>query len=202
MVSVAILAGGQSKRMGLNKAFLRMGGLTIIERIITQVTSLTDDLFISTNSPEFYEPFDLPLVADIYPDKAALGGVYSSIRAAKYAQVLVVACDMPLLNRPLLDYLITLAPTADIIAPLIHPSQPETLHTIYSKTCLSAIENCLSVNRLRIFGFFNEMSVRYVSPAEILPLDPHLHSFINTNTPEEWNVIKSLVNQQDEEGDS
>ncbi|MDM8532275.1 molybdenum cofactor guanylyltransferase [Anaerolineales bacterium HSG25] len=191
MVSVAILAGGQSKRMGQDKAFLKIDGLTIIERVIAQVTPLTDDLFISTNSPEPYKLFDLPLVADIYPNKAALGGIYSSIQAAKYDQVLIVACDMPLLNQALLNYLIMLAPTADIISPLIHPPQPETLHTIYSKTCLSAIESRLSVNRLRVIGFFNELSVRYVPPAEILPIDPNFHSFININTPEEWNTIKS-----------
>ena len=162
MVSVAVLAGGQSKRMGQDKAFLEVGGQRVIDRVLAQVKPLTDDLFIGTNSPEKYKEFGLRLVPDIYPDKAALGGIYSAIAAARYARVLIVACDMPFLNVGLLQHLIELAPTADVIAPLIEPPQPETLHAVYGKNCLPAIEPRLRANKLRVIGFFEAVSVRYV----------------------------------------
>lgn len=193
MVSVAILAGGQSKRMGRDKAFLEVGDQPVIERVINRVRGLTDDLFISANAPEKYTRFGLPIVADIYPDKAALGGLYSVIQAARHPHVLVVACDMPFLHVGLLQYLVELAPTADVVVPLINPPQPETLHAVYSKACLSAIEPRLLADQLRIIGFFKEVSVRYLERAEVAKFDPQFYSFLNMNTPEEWEKIQALA---------
>jgi molybdopterin-guanine dinucleotide biosynthesis protein A len=132
-------------------------------------------------------------VPDIYPDKAALGGIYSAIEAARYDHVLIVACDMPFLNPVLLQHLLKLAPTADVVAPLIHPPQPETLHAIYGKVCLPAIETRLLANQLRVIGFFEEVSVRYVEREEIAQFDPDFSSFINMNTPEEWRKVQKLA---------
>ncbi|HMQ53293.1 MAG TPA: molybdenum cofactor guanylyltransferase [Anaerolineae bacterium] len=193
MISVAVLAGGQSKRMGQDKAFLKVGGQPVIERVLERVTPLTDDLFISTNSPEKYARFGLRLVSDVYPDKAALGGIYSAIHAAQYDHVLIVACDMPFLNPQLLRHLITLAPTAEVVAPLISPPQPETMHAVYSKACLAAIKPRLLANQLRIIGFFEDVSVRYVEQAEVARFDPHFYTFLNMNTPADWERVKQLA---------
>ena len=197
MVSIAVLAGGQSKRMGQDKAFLEVGGRRVIERVLATVSPLTDDLFISTNSPEQYAEFGLPLIADIYPDKAALGGIYSVIQAARYSSVLVVACDMPFLNTALLKYLIELAPLADVVAPVVEPPQPETMHAVYGKRCLPAIEPRLLANKLRIIGFFDDVSVRYVERADIARFDPHFYSFVNMNTPSEWQSVRELAARLD-----
>jgi molybdopterin-guanine dinucleotide biosynthesis protein A len=179
--------------MGRDKAFLEVGGKLVIERVLAQVAALTDDLFISTNSPEKYERFGLRMVGDVYPDKAALGGIYSAIRAARHDHVLVVACDMPLLNGDLLRYLIDLAGAADVVAPLIDPPQPETTHTVYHKACLPAIESRLTQNRLRVIGFFEDVSVRYVDRAEVASFDPDFYSFTNMNTPEDWQKVAKIV---------
>ncbi len=193
LVSIAVLAGGQSKRMGQNKAWLEVGGRLVIERILATVQPLSDDIFISTNSPEQYRKFGVRVVEDVYSNKAALGGIYSAIYAARYQHTLIVACDMPFLKIELLRYLITLAPTADVVAPLIEPPQPETMHAVYSKNCLSPIESRLLRNKLRIIGFFGDVSVRYVGQEEIAKFDPNLHSFINMNTPEDWERVKAMA---------
>jgi len=197
MISIAILAGGQSKRMGQDKAFLPVGGRRVIERVLKRVQGLTDDLFISANDPARYAEFGLPVVPDVYPDKAALGGIYSAIHTARYDRVLIVACDMPFLHRRLLQHLIDLAPTADVVIPLINPPQPETLHAVYAKTCLPAIERRLTANRLRVIGFFNDVAVRYVSRAEVSEFDPHFHSFLNMNTPQDWAAMEEIAAGED-----
>jgi molybdopterin-guanine dinucleotide biosynthesis protein A len=196
LISIAVLAGGQSKRMGQDKAFMKVGKHRVIERVLNRVNSLTDDLFISTNSLGKYEEFGLRMVRDIYPDKAALGGIYSAIQAARHQHVLVVACDMPFLNANLLRHLIQLAPTADVVTPLIAPPQPETLHTVYSKNCLPAIKSHLQANNLRIIDFFDEVSVRYVDRDEIARFDPDFHSFVNMNTPEEWQSVQTIAKRR------
>lgn len=183
--------------MGQDKAFLKVGGRRVIERVLKVVAPLTDDLFISTNSPHKYRPFGLRMVPDVYPNKAALGGIYSAIHAARHPHTLIVACDMPFLNPNLLRHLMSLAPTADVVAPLIEPPQPETLHAVYSKTCLPAIKARLQANRLRIIGFFEEVTVHYVGRAEIARFDPHFYSFLNMNTPAEWQRIQTLASRLD-----
>ena len=194
LVSVAILAGGKSKRMGQNKAFLRVGNKMVIERVIDRVQPLTDDLFISTNSPDAFSQFNLPMVGDLYPDKAALGGIYTAIHSAQHHRVLIVACDMPFLNIDLLNHLIKLSPTVDVVAPLINPPQPETMHAVYGKACLPAIEKRLLADKLRIIGFFDDVTVRYVEKNEIATIDPDFYSFINMNTPEDLERVRKLVN--------
>ncbi len=196
MLSIAVLAGGQSTRMGQDKAFLEIGGQLVIERVLDQVKSLSDDLFISTNSPEKYSKFGLRMVGDVYPGKATLGGIYSAIHAARHKHVLVVACDMPFLNVELLRHLISLAPTADVIAPLIEPPHPpETTHTVYSKNCLPAIESRLRLNKLRVTGFFDDVSVRYLDRDEVSKYDPDFYSFVNVNTPQDWDKVKILADK-------
>ncbi|MFN8456993.1 MAG: molybdenum cofactor guanylyltransferase [Anaerolineae bacterium] len=195
MISIAILAGGQSRRMGQDKAFLPVGGRPVIERVIAAVTPLTDDLFISANTPDKFAPYGLSVVPDVYPDKAALGGIYSVIGAARHGHVLVVACDLPFLNVALLQHLIDLASTADVIAPLIQPPQPETLHAVYSRNCLLPIQKRLLANQLRVIGFFEDVSVRYVGREEVAQFDPNFHSFINMNTPQDWQRVQELAQE-------
>jgi molybdopterin-guanine dinucleotide biosynthesis protein A len=179
--------------MGRDKTFLEVGGSPLIERVLVRAKPLTDDLFISANSPEKYKRFGLHTVADVYPNKAALGGIYSAIKAARHDNVLILAGDMPFLNIDLLQHLINLAPTANVVTPLIEPAQPETLLTVYSKNCLPVIKSQLLANRLRIVDFFDEVSVRYVKRDEVAKFDPDFHSFININTPADWRKAQMLA---------
>jgi len=193
LVSIAILAGGKSERMGRDKAFVEVGNRPIIERILARVRPLTDDLFICTNAPARYAQFGLRLVGDAYPHKASLGGIYSALKAAHHHWVLVVACDMPFLNEALLQHLINLAPTADIVLPQIDPLGPETLHAVYGKTCLPVIKSRLQANQLRIIDFFDDVSIRYVPRDEVAQFDPHFYSFMNVNTPADWQKAQAIA---------
>ena len=58
--SIAILAGGQSRRMGRNKALITLHGKPVLQWVIDAVAPLTDDLFLVTNTPAEYRPFNLP----------------------------------------------------------------------------------------------------------------------------------------------
>jgi molybdopterin-guanine dinucleotide biosynthesis protein A len=183
--------------MGQDKAFLEVGGQPVIERVISRVAPLTDDLYICTNSPQQYARFGLRLEPDVIPNKAALGGIYSAIHAARQSHVLIVACDMPCLNVSLLQHLISLAPTADVVAPLINPPQPETLHAVYSKGCLPAIRPRLLADKLRIIGFFDDVTVRYVEADDVTRFDPKFRSFTNMNTPADWQSVSERVDVEE-----
>ncbi|WP_420630706.1 molybdenum cofactor guanylyltransferase [Candidatus Leptofilum sp.] len=183
-LTVAIMAGGKSSRMGKDKSFVLFNGRPMIEIALETVAGLGDETLLITNKPGAYAHFNLPMVSDIYPDHGPLGGIYTAVHAATYPHTVVVACDMPWLNRSLLEYMITLRETADVIVPRWEKF-PEPLHAIYSKACLPAIEAKLKEKRLKITGFFGQVIVRFVERGEIEQFDANGRSFANINSPED-----------------
>lgn len=192
VVSVAILAGGQSRRMGQDKAFLPVGGRSLIERVIQRVAPLSDDVAIITNLPDRYRRLGHRLVGDVYQGKGSLGGIYTAIHAASYPHCLVVACDMPFINSDLLRYLMSLTPGFDVVVPYIKES-PETMHAIYSQGCLEPIRRRLLAGRLKIVDFFEDVRVRYVEPDDVARFDPTFRSFLNVNTPTDWERVQRMI---------
>ena len=183
-LTVAIMAGGQSSRMGQDKSFVLFDGRPMIEVVIEAVAGLGDEILVTTNKPDEYAHLNLPMVGDVYPDHGSLGGIFTAVHAATQPHILVVACDMPWLNRPLLAYMIGLRETADIVVPRWEKF-PEPLHAIYSKTCLDPIEQKLKAQQLKITGFFGQVEVRFVERAEIEQFDRNGRSFANINSPED-----------------
>lgn len=197
-VSVAVLAGGQSRRMGRDKAFLPIGGRPAVQRVLERVVSLSDDVILVTNAPDKYVPYtNCRIIGDIYPGKGSLGGIYSALVAAWYPHCLIVACDMPFLNTRLLKYLARLASIwdYDVVVPRISEKW-ETLHAVYSKRCLYPIEQCLRQGQLRVRSFFESVRVCVVERYRLERFDPLLRSFLNMNTPEEWQCLQQIATNE------
>lgn len=178
------MAGGQSSRMGMDKSFVLFEGRPMIEIVLEIVAGLGDETLLITNKPAEYEHLNLPMVSDVYPDHGPLGGIFTAVHAASHPHILVVACDMPWLNRALLEYMISLRETADIIVPRWEKF-PEPLHAIYNKACLDPIEAKLKEKRLKITGFFGQVDVRFVEREEIERFDKNGRSFANINSPQD-----------------
>jgi molybdopterin-guanine dinucleotide biosynthesis protein A len=192
--SLAIMAGGKSSRMGTDKAFVRVLGRPLIEEVLAQLDGLADETFIVTNRPEGYRYLGVPLFGDVLPDKGALGGLYTGLYYASQPHVMVVACDMPFVVRPLLDYLIGLIPEGDAIVPRL-AGEAEPFRAVYARTCLEPIRAALEQNRLRMISFFPAVRVRFVDEAEIDRFDPRHLSFFNVNTPADLEQARQLGQQ-------
>jgi molybdopterin-guanine dinucleotide biosynthesis protein A len=122
--AIVINAGGKSTRMGTDKALLNLGGKPLIEHILEQTLGLGDQIIV-TNTPDRYAYLGLPMATDILPDKGALGGLYTCLQAATRPYALVLACDMPLVNRSFLEYMMALASQFEAVVPRIAtPSRP------------------------------------------------------------------------------
>lgn len=183
-LTVAVLAGGQSSRMGIDKSFVLFEGRPMIEIVLETVNGLGEETLLITNKPNEYEHLALPIVPDVYPGHGPLGGIFTAVHAAAHSHTLVVACDMPWLNRPLLEYMISLRQSADVIVPRWE-KYPEPLHAIYSKACLAPIEEKLKAKMLKITGFFGQVDVRFVARGEIEQFDADGRSFANINSPQD-----------------
>ena len=196
LISVAILAGGQSSRMGVNKAFARVGKQPIIERVIERVRPLADELVIVANTPSEYTHLALPIFIDLIPGSGPLGGLYTAIIQTRSEHTLVVSCDQPFLNPALLRYLIDLRAGYDVVVPLNRADYPQSMHTVYGKGCLGPIRHCIDANRLKVIGFFDDVHVRRVGGAEIDRFDPERLSFFNVNTPDDLKQAERLADGQ------
>jgi molybdenum cofactor guanylyltransferase len=191
MVSIAILAGGRSSRMGRDKSFVLLDGKPVIEHVLDRLHGLGLPICIVTNTPDSYAQYGLSMFADMLPEAGALGGLYTALHASTREYALCVACDMPFLNTDLLQYLIDLRKEeADIIAPRVH-GYAETLHAVYRKTCLTPIREQIARGNLRISAFYDQVRVRFVKEGEVRRFDPDLRSFVNLNTPEELAAAQS-----------
>jgi molybdopterin-guanine dinucleotide biosynthesis protein A len=198
-LSLLILAGGKSTRMGQDKVWLMLDGRPLVMRVIDRVLPLVDEVVVSTNQPDAFEArlpnMTVPAraVADRYHGAGPLAGLHAGLLAARYDLVLTLAADMPFVNPALISYLAQLAGGLAVDAVVPQVPNPETgqiglepLHAIYRKSCLPAIERCLTLDQRRVVSFLGRVHLRVVSPDEIRPHDPLFRSFANVNTPQEW----------------
>jgi len=181
-IAVAIMAGGKSERMGVDKAFVSFRGRTMIEHVIRRVEALGDEIFIVTNNPDSYSHLGLAMVGDYYKDSGPLGGIHAALHYAESYHILVVACDMPWLDESLINHMISLRDSADIIVPR-WGKFPEPLHALYNKNCLEPVERSLESGVFKIVGFYGRVTVRFIDREEIQRFDPEGRSFSNVNTP-------------------
>lgn len=197
LVSAVVLAGGRSRRFGRDKSLLRLAGEPLVARTVRTVAALSDDLIIVTNDPARYETLALParLVPDERPGLGSLMGIYSGLKAARYSHALAVACDMPFLSLSLLRYMLPLADGHDVVIPRLDGLM-EPLHAVYGKACLPPMRRLLDQGHRQIIAFFDKVRVRYVGAGEVEPLDPRRLSFVNVNTPEDWEQVQEVFSEK------
>ncbi len=217
-----IVAGGASRRMGWDKAFIEFRGKPLIARVIDRVQAVCSETIIVANDRKAFGQYGLPVIEDAFPGKGSLGGIFTGLRAAREPFALAVACDMPFLDEQLLRYMISLAPGFDVVVPrTTDPSSKfrrapneatrrkrmptarerdlHPLHAVYAKSCLETMHVRLLHDDLRIIGFFEAMKVRIVESIEIDRIDPSHLSFFNMNTPDDLNTALELMSTRDNE---
>ena len=186
--------------MGKNKAFLEIRGQRLIDRIRDLFLGLFDETLLVTHAPLDYLDLDIRIVADLIPGKGSLGGLYTGLFYASHSHAFVAACDMPLLNKALIRYLVDLSGSFDVVIPKTEEGwQP--LHSVYSAKCIPFIEELLGKDDLKIIDFFPKIKKRIVPSEEILPFDPKHLSFFNVNTPEDLlradHLLPELILEKD-----
>jgi molybdenum cofactor guanylyltransferase len=189
-ISGIILAGGKSQRMGEDKAFIKIGEKPIIETIIDLFQKVFKETLIVTNRKDSYLYLKVGVYEDIFPEQGALGGLYTGLFRSNSFNSFVAACDMPFLNKRVINYVCQQADGYDVVVPRTEDGfQP--LHALYSKRCLGPIETILMEKKTRIVDLYPLVRVRVVDFREFVSVDPEMQSFVNINTPEELNRLKN-----------
>lgn len=200
-VSCIILAGGKSTRLGRNKVVENIGSKSLLERVVSCLSSLKSAIIIiiarESSLPKLTDYPGLKIIQDIYPGKGTIGGIYSGLAASETFYNLIVACDMPFLNLKLIRYMITQAEDFDVVIPKTNNHVLEPLHAIYSRKCLPYLEFLIKQDRLSVLELLPMVRVKYIGEAEITKFDPALRSFFNVNTEADLKAGKELARKED-----
>lgn len=187
-VAGVILAGGKSSRMGRNKALLPYNGTPLIESVYRVMAELFEKVAIVTNSPDEYAFLPCPKIPDIHVGKGSIAGIHAGLAWSPEERLFVVGCDMPFLEKELIRHLAALSAGESGVVPCT-PGGLEPLHAIYAKRLLPLLDEALTSDRKRIIDLVDLMGARVVPAGEIAAVSPLFRSFINLNTPEDFNAL-------------
>jgi molybdopterin-guanine dinucleotide biosynthesis protein A len=184
-VTVFILAGGKSTRMGTDKAFAPFNGRTLLARTLDVAHSLTPHVRI-VGEPAKYSPF-APAVEDVYPGCGPLGGIHAALRSSATDLNVILPVDVPFVSLALLQFLAARAissPTSLVtVARANGGLQP--LCAVYRREFAEAAERALRSGRYKIDALFDETSTQVISEEELESAGFSPNIFRNLNTPDE-----------------
>ena len=191
-MTAVVLAGGESRRMGKDKAFVTLGGIPLIERVLHVVRPIFKKTIVVTSRPEKFLGLGVPVHGDEVSGMGVLGGIYTGLLRAQTRYIFVFSCDMPFLNGDLVRFMKEKYSCYDIvIAKRDHIL--ETLHAVYSKECIGPIEDHLRNGDRKIINFFPEVRLRIIKKEDFSSIDPEGLSFFNVNTPEDLRIAEQLL---------
>ncbi len=200
-LSVIVLAGGRSRRLGRDKALLPWRGSTLIEYMCARLREMSDDVLVVTGAERRYgDLLDVPIFADELRDCGPMGGLYTGLRHARHPHSLAVACDMPFVDRAVVDlFKSTLTPSpsplgeigeqrgegALAVVPEIEHCRVPTL-AVYHRDCLSVIEKLHAQGQFSLQALLDSVPLKIISEEKLRAVDPALRSFVNINTQADW----------------
>ena len=197
MWTAAILAGGRSQRLGgRNKAGLRLGGTSILDRQLAVLRRVADRTIIIANDADAYRSFGVPVLPDLAPEAGALGALYTAIHSAPSDRTLIVACDMPFLDVPFLGHLMAAGSAADMAIPRSARGY-EPLCATYSRRCADGVRRLIEAKHLTLSDVAGMpgLTIREIGPDEIAPFGREEMLFFNINTPDDYARAADLVGE-------
>ena len=194
-ITGVLLAGGKSRRMGVDKRFLELGDVTLLQRALSSMERVFSEILIAVAEPTpEISGLGHRVVTDLIPHCASLGGLYTGLFYARQSRVFVAACDMPFLDPRVMKFVMDFDAEADVImAKLSHGLQP--VHAVYSKRCLPYLEAMAKEGNLKVQEIVEnrDLSVRLISEDEVRPVDPQFRSFMNINTTADLEFARKLL---------
>jgi molybdopterin-guanine dinucleotide biosynthesis protein MobB len=190
-VSLALLAGGQSTRMGEDKAFAPFRGGTLLEWMWNRLAPLFAHAFVVAREPSRFHGLGLPVVSDALPEGGSAVGVYTAVLAAPTERVICLACDMPFVTPRLLRALADKSVGFDVFVPRLG-DYLQPLCAVYGKGTLNAYREFIRSGERRIFDIYPDLNTGY------LDMDDHAHGdfdtlFMNVNTPADLETARQRL---------
>ncbi|WP_298523795.1 molybdenum cofactor guanylyltransferase [uncultured Christiangramia sp.] len=153
-IEVFILAGGESRRMGTDKGLLNFKGTPMILHIIKLLDTLNLKTSIISRNKEYLK-FGKPLYTDIIPKKGPMGGLYTALEYSKAPMVILLACDMPSINKEGIQSLMTVAEPGKITV-ATDSERISPLFACYPKSVIEKVEKAILADELKMQEFVSK----------------------------------------------
>lgn len=197
----ALLAGGQSRRMGANKAFMDAGGAPMIERVIAAIRPEVLEMAIVANGPERFEKYGFPVHQDVIKGMGPLSGLYTAFERTGADEVFLIACDLPLLSGKIVRLILSRAAgsASDAVIPVVGGVE-QGLLAIYRRPAIEKFRSRIEAASIQFDEFRNGLEREYIGEGELREAEPDLRSFTNVNTPEDLAEVSRLLSRGDQPG--
>lgn len=184
-VTAFILAGGKSTRMRQDKAFLKLGSLTLLERAFDLARVVCQEVRIVGPAQKF-ENYG-PTVQDVFPDQGPLAGIHAALKSSQTELNLLLAVDMPFMDPAFLKHLIAQSrATKELVTVPRCSGGWQPLCAVYRRDFAAAAERSLREGHNKIDPLFTKVPTRIIEEAELLQLGLLPEIFRNLNTPQEF----------------
>jgi len=188
-----ILVGGQSRRMGRNKALLRAGGRSLLERTIELLRPHVEEVTLLGPSKE-YARFGLRVVPDRWPRGGPLGGLCTGLVVSAYDWNIFLACDLPLLEGRFLELLRERARKTRKWAVVPRTKRGwEPLAAAYDRRCLPVLRRTLASRKGGVVDALGSLPVDAIESHEVEARGLSSALFLNVNRPEDWKRAKHAL---------
>lgn len=178
--------------MGSDKAQLKLGGRTFVDRIAEALSAVAATIFCVGGKEDSCP--GLSTVPDIYLDWGALGGLHAALSACTLDWAAIVACDLPFVTGDLFQRLANLRDDFDAVVPLQLDGRPQPLAALYRRgPCLAQAEALIAVGERRPRGLLAAVNTRLVQHAELEDLAGAANFFSNINAPGDYARARSLA---------
>ena len=176
-VTVQIMLGGLSTRMGTDKALVTLGGKTLLERALARWQGYGSGVQLSVGSAErkSLAPAGMSAVTDIYPERGPLGGLHAGLHACPTELLLVTAVDSPYLTQAHADRLLEAIGTADACIYTVD-GRPQPLFGLYRRRCATPAETLILHGNNRMTELLGWVNTVFMEAEDGAP-------FRNLNTP-------------------
>ncbi|GAB5605540.1 molybdenum cofactor guanylyltransferase [Sideroxyarcus sp. TK5] len=178
-----ILAGGDSSRMGQDKAGLVLEGATLLQRATTRMQQLFQQVIVSVRKER--GDVTLPQVCDVETDGGPLAGLAAGLASVETPWLFALACDMPFAEARIITHMATLRGTHDAVVPQVD-GHPQPLFAFYAKWALPVMLVAQEAGEKRVRAVLQRLNVRYVNEVELREFDPQFRSFFDLDTPQDY----------------
>lgn len=178
-----ILAGGQGTRFGSNKALAIWNEQTLLERAIELIRPYSREVLISGNCPAC-ENVGCKKIPDLWPDLGPLGGIYTAFKHTDTPYLLFLTCDMPLMNRSLIERLITDDPLKEVTLWQEIEGTLQLFPSLFSRNILQLVEGKIRRKELSVRSILSEVSFRLIPVRQ-----KDEKAFLNVNHAADWDEL-------------
>ena len=182
-IGAVLFAGGLSRRMGTDKAKLKIDDMDFLTKIASELGDFDERLLSVARAGDRDLPEGFEEVPDIYTGRGPIGGLFSVLSRCRSDALLALSCDLPLFDRDFAAFLAANAEGCDVLIPRTADGRAHPLCAVWQKSCAPVLAAHLHGGDCRLMNAAEDLNVRYIDP------DDFSRCLTNVNTPEDYKAL-------------